>query len=144
MKQCIALLILGVLILQQGIALEVRAPRVGKSYFFAAMLHRLIIYKRFKLDHVFDSLLTFSFSAIIGGGIGGASASHFLTELLNGILDIDLYEAKTIGGRLATIEIDRDEVEAGGSIIHPKNMYMQRFVTLLGKYRLLVSLVHLY
>ncbi|KAG5347544.1 PCYXL protein, partial [Acromyrmex charruanus] len=70
--------------------------------------------------------------AIIGGGIGGASASHFLTELLKESVEIDLYEAKTIGGRLATIKIDKDEVEAGGSIIHSKNMYMQRFVKLLG------------
>jgi len=45
-----------------------------------------------------------------------------------------LYEARTIGGRLATIKIDADEVEAGGSIIHANNMYMQRFVKLLGKY----------
>ncbi|KAM0734006.1 Prenylcysteine oxidase 1 [Formica fusca] len=70
--------------------------------------------------------------AIIGGGIGGASTSHFLTELFNGSLEIDLYEAKTIGGRLATVKIDNNEVEAGGSIIHPKNMYMQKFVKLLG------------
>jgi len=49
-------------------------------------------------------------------------------------LEIDLYEAKTIGGRLATIKIGTDEVEAGGSIIHVNNMYMQRFVKLLGKY----------
>ncbi|KAG5308441.1 PCYXL protein, partial [Acromyrmex insinuator] len=70
--------------------------------------------------------------AIIGGGIGGASASHFLTELLKESVKIDLYEAKIIGGRLATVKIDKDEVEAGGSIIHSKNMYMQRFVKLLG------------
>ncbi|XP_012233624.1 prenylcysteine oxidase-like [Linepithema humile] len=70
--------------------------------------------------------------AIVGGGNGGASASHFLTELLNGNLEIDLYEVKTIGGRLATIKIGDDEFEAGGAIIHPKNMYMQKFVKLLG------------
>lgn len=70
--------------------------------------------------------------AIIGGGIGGASASHFLTELLNNTVDIDLYEAQTIGGRLATVKIDNKEFEAGGSIIHPKNKYMQKFVKLVG------------
>ncbi|XP_029167304.1 prenylcysteine oxidase-like [Nylanderia fulva] len=70
--------------------------------------------------------------AVIGGGIGGASALHFLSELFNGSLEIDLYEAKTIGGRLATVKINDDEVEAGGSIIHPKNMYMQKFVKLMG------------
>ncbi|XP_076248592.1 prenylcysteine oxidase 1 [Calliopsis andreniformis] len=70
--------------------------------------------------------------AIIGGGIGGAASSHFLTELFNNNLNIDLYEAKTIGGRLATVEIDQNEFEAGGSIIHPQNKYMQEFAKLLG------------
>jgi prenylcysteine oxidase/farnesylcysteine lyase len=53
--------------------------------------------------------------------------------LSNGNLDIDLYEAETIGGRLATVKFGNNEVEAGGTIIHPKNMYMQKFVRLLGK-----------
>ncbi|XP_011865640.1 PREDICTED: prenylcysteine oxidase-like [Vollenhovia emeryi] len=70
--------------------------------------------------------------AVIGGGIGGGSASHFLTELFNGTMKIDLYEARTVGGRLATVNIGGVEVEAGGSILHTKNMYMQRFVELLG------------
>ncbi|XP_076278349.1 prenylcysteine oxidase 1 [Lasioglossum baleicum] len=70
--------------------------------------------------------------AIIGGGIGGASSSHFLTELFESNLSIDLYEAKTIGGRLATVQIDENEFEAGGAIIHPQNKYMQEFVKLLG------------
>ncbi|XP_043528164.1 prenylcysteine oxidase-like [Frieseomelitta varia] len=70
--------------------------------------------------------------AIVGGGIGGAATSHFLTEIFNNNLDIDLYEAKTIGGRLATVKIDNNEFEAGGSIIHPRNKYMQDFVQLLG------------
>ena len=74
----------------------------------------------------------FYFSAIIGGGIGGASSSHFLSELFDNNLNIDLYEVKTIGGRLATIEIDNNEFEAGGSIIESENRYMQDFVQLLG------------
>lgn len=43
-----------------------------------------------------------------------------------------MYEVKTIGGRLATIEIDNNEFEAGGSIIESENRYMQDFVKLLG------------
>ncbi|XP_076162493.1 prenylcysteine oxidase 1-like [Ptiloglossa arizonensis] len=70
--------------------------------------------------------------AIIGGGIGGAATSHFLTELFHNNLNIDLYEAETIGGRLATVQIDNNEFEASGSIIHPENKYMQEFVKLLG------------
>ena len=70
--------------------------------------------------------------AIIGGGIGGASSSHFLSELFDNNLNIDLYEVQTIGGRLATVEIDNNEFEAGGSIIETENRYMQDFVKLLG------------
>lgn len=70
--------------------------------------------------------------AVIGGGIGGASASHFLTELFHENIHIDLYEGKTIGGRLATVEINKNEYESGGAIIHPQNEYMRRFVELLG------------
>ncbi|CAK9798124.1 Prenylcysteine oxidase-like [Anthophora plagiata] len=70
--------------------------------------------------------------AIVGGGIGGASSSHFLTELFKNNVNIDLYEANTLGGRLATVQINDNEFEAGGSIIHPKNKYMQDFVKLLG------------
>lgn len=35
---------------------------------------------------------------------------------------------------MANLKIDNIEVEAGGAIIHPKNMYMEKFVQLLGKY----------
>ncbi|XP_034183271.2 prenylcysteine oxidase 1 isoform X1 [Osmia lignaria lignaria] len=70
--------------------------------------------------------------AIIGGGIGGAASSHFLTELFKNNVNIDLYEANTIGGRLATVKIDDNKFEAGGSIIHSQNKYMQEFVKLLG------------
>ncbi|XP_034947431.1 prenylcysteine oxidase-like [Chelonus insularis] len=69
--------------------------------------------------------------AIIGGGIGGASTSHFLTKLFKGNLEIDLFEAETIGGRLATVNIDNEEYEAGGSIIHEKNQLMKYFVDFL-------------
>lgn len=86
------------------------------------------------LPLLIESFLHFKncISAIVGGGIGGAATSHFLTEIFNNNLDIDLYEAKTIGGRLATVKIDNNEFEAGGSIIHPRNKYMQDFVQLLG------------
>lgn len=36
---------------------------------------------------------------------------------------------------MATVKIDNSEFEAGGAILHPKNMYMQKFVKLLGKYK---------
>lgn len=70
--------------------------------------------------------------AIVGGGIGGSSASHFISELFGENVKIDLYEAEYIGGRLATINIDEREYESGGSIIHSKNRYMQLFTKMLG------------
>lgn len=70
-------------------------------------------------------------AAIIGAGIGGASASHFLTKLFHNNIDIDVFESKIVGGRLATVKFGDDEFEAGGAIIHPRNKYMQDFVKLL-------------
>ena len=70
-------------------------------------------------------------AAIIGAGIGGASASHFITELFNKNLEIDIFEKNEIGGRLSTIKIEDFEYESGGAIIHPRNRYMQNFVKLL-------------
>ncbi|XP_064118017.1 prenylcysteine oxidase 1-like [Macrobrachium nipponense] len=70
--------------------------------------------------------------AIIGGGIGGTSASYFLSELFGDDAILDLYEADTIGGRLATIPIGERKYEVGGSIIHPKNEYMVKFASKFG------------
>ncbi|XP_058803534.1 prenylcysteine oxidase 1-like [Phymastichus coffea] len=69
--------------------------------------------------------------AIIGAGIGGASASYFLTELFDKNIDIDIFESNIVGGRLATVKFGNKEFEAGGAIIHPRNKYMQDFVKLL-------------
>ena len=73
--------------------------------------------------------------AIIGAGIGGSSASHFVRELFGPEATIDVYEASDrIGGRLNTVEIAGKRFESGGSIIHPKNKYMGDFVKYLGTY----------
>lgn len=39
-----------------------------------------------------------------------------------------------IGGRLRTIDIDQQEYEAGGTIIHEKNLYMKHFADKLGEF----------
>ncbi|XP_011301154.1 prenylcysteine oxidase [Fopius arisanus] len=70
--------------------------------------------------------------AIIGGGIGGASAAHFISELFENFVDIELFEADKIGGRLATVTLQNNQYEAGGSIIHDRNQLMKRFSKLLG------------
>lgn len=66
-------------------------------------------------------------TAIIGGGIGGASAADFLTQLFYGDIEIDLFEKDKLGGRLANIEIGGDEYEAGGAWMRRTDVYMNYF-----------------
>ena len=85
------------------------------------------------LEHEHSSCIQQCFLAIIGGGIGGTSCSHFLWELLGDNILVDLYEEKHLGGRMATINVNGKEYESGGSIIHPANHYMKNFSDFLGK-----------
>ncbi|CAF1145595.1 unnamed protein product [Adineta ricciae] len=74
--------------------------------------------------------------AIIGAGIGGTSAGYWLKHYLNDSVAITIYESGQTGGRLKTVNVDGNEYEAGGSIIHDKNLYMKRFTDELGLKRL--------
>ena len=80
--------------------------------------------------------------AVIGAGIGGASACHFMNESLTQLLinerdqpfTIDLYERNHyIGGRVQTGNIDFDEkqspfvIEHGAWIMINENKYMYDF-----------------
>lgn len=66
--------------------------------------------------------------AVIGAGVGGTSFSYFTKELFGDEnIEVDVYEANEVGGRLATIDIDGQRYETGGSIIHPDNRYMAHF-----------------
>ena len=72
--------------------------------------------------------------AIIGAGIGGASAAHFARQILGPGAYIQVFERSSrVGGRLATINVDGNVFESGGSIIHPENFYMKTFVRDLGR-----------
>lgn len=72
--------------------------------------------------------------AIVGSGIGGSSCSYFLRDRLRDDIDIDLYEANEIGGRLATVEYEDQMYEVGGCIIHERNKYMNTFREKFGKF----------
>ncbi|KAK3580906.1 hypothetical protein CHS0354_008196 [Potamilus streckersoni] len=69
---------------------------------------------------------------IVGAGVGGTSAAYFLRELFGDSAQIDVFERKVVGGRLAVINIDDHYYNVGGSIIHPQNMYMVNFTNMLG------------
>lgn len=78
-------------------------------------------------------MINFNIVAVIGGGIGGTATSYFLTQLFGaGKVHIDIYEARQIGGRLATVDVAGRNYETGGSIIHPRNKYMVSFVKTFG------------
>ncbi|KAK2823721.1 hypothetical protein Q7C36_020321 [Tachysurus vachellii] len=70
--------------------------------------------------------------AIVGAGIGGTAAAYFLRQEFGPGVKIDVYEAGTVGGRLATENIEGQDYETGGSIIHPLNLHMKHFVDRLG------------
>lgn len=84
---------------------------------------------------VYVTLKAFIFVAIIGAGIGGASAAYFLNELFGGDgANIHIYERDVVGGRLATTNINGRYFEVGGSVIHPRNKYLSQFMDLFGNY----------
>ena len=66
--------------------------------------------------------------AIIGAGIGGTSAAHFLRKKFGASCSITIFEEKQVGGRLATINLAGKEYEVGGSIIHSANKLMTDFL----------------
>ncbi|XP_060043146.1 prenylcysteine oxidase 1 [Erinaceus europaeus] len=70
--------------------------------------------------------------AVIGAGIGGTSAAYYLRQKFGKDVKIDLFEKGEVGGRLATLTVLGREYEAGGSVIHPLNLHMKRFVKDLG------------
>nr|XP_056716074.1 prenylcysteine oxidase 1 [Euleptes europaea] len=70
--------------------------------------------------------------AVIGAGIGGTSAAYFLRQKFGKDVQIDVFERGAVGGRLATINLEGEDYEAGGSVIHPLNLHMKHFVKELG------------
>ncbi|KRX92782.1 Prenylcysteine oxidase, partial [Trichinella pseudospiralis] len=81
--------------------------------------------------------------AVIGAGIGGTSCSYFLRQIFGDGIEIDIFDGGKVGGRLATVEIERKHYESGGSVIHPQNEYMLIFTEsnskLVTLFRLLVQ-----
>ncbi|XP_023654471.1 prenylcysteine oxidase 1-like [Paramormyrops kingsleyae] len=70
--------------------------------------------------------------AIVGAGIGGTATAHFLRQHFGPEVRIDVFENGTVGGRLATVTVNHQDYESGGSIIHSLNLHMQDFVKHLG------------
>ena len=70
--------------------------------------------------------------AIVGGGVGGASAAFFLKELVPDA-EITVFEsAPFVGGRVQTIRMGERDIETGGSVIHDKNQHAVRLAQQFG------------
>ena len=75
----------------------------------------------------------FFITAIVGAGVGGTSAAYFLKELFGDNVVIDIFEKGQVGGRLALMKMGDHYYNAGGTIIHPQNMYMVNFTEMFGR-----------
>lgn len=69
---------------------------------------------------------------MVGAGIGGSATAHFLRQHFGPEVQVDVFEKGEVGGRLATVTVNHNDYESGGSIIHSLNLHMQEFVKQLG------------
>ncbi|KAK4786139.1 hypothetical protein SAY86_002828 [Trapa natans] len=72
---------------------------------------------------------------IVGAGIGGSSAAHFIRKYSPPATEIQIsvFERNPlVGGRMARVEIGGETFEAGGSILHPKNYHVLNYTELIG------------
>lgn len=70
---------------------------------------------------------------VVGGGIGGASAAHFLRQDFPNASIVLFEKSDEVGGRLHSFKYGGKTIEAGGAIIHDRNKYMRYFSTYLEK-----------
>lgn len=70
---------------------------------------------------------------MVGAGIGGSATAHFLRQHFGPDVQLDVYEKGEVGGRLATVTVNRNRYESGASIIHALNLHMHDFVKQLGE-----------
>uniref|UniRef100_A0A8C4U0Q5 Uncharacterized protein n=1 Tax=Falco tinnunculus TaxID=100819 RepID=A0A8C4U0Q5_FALTI len=67
--------------------------------------------------------------AVVGAGVGGAAAAHFLRQRFGRGARLAVLERAAPGGRVATVRLEGAGYEAGGAVLHPLNLHMKRFVS---------------
>lgn len=80
-------------------------------------------------------------TAVVGAGIGGSAVAHFLQQHFGPRVQIDVFEKGTVGGRLATISVNKQHYESGAASFHSLSLHMQDFVKQLGECTVLGSSV---
>ncbi|KAM8798943.1 prenylcysteine oxidase 1-like [Eudromia elegans] len=70
--------------------------------------------------------------AVVGAGVGGSAVAYFLQQHFGPQVQLDVFEKGHVGGRLATVTVNKQQYESGGASIHSLNLHMQDFVKVLG------------
>jgi prenylcysteine oxidase/farnesylcysteine lyase len=71
--------------------------------------------------------------AILGAGISGCASAYFLKQAFDNRVELCVFEkSDLIGGRMATFEYHDRLYESGGTVLHPMNLYMQKFLSICG------------
>lgn len=59
--------------------------------------------------------------------------THFLQQHFGPRVQIDVFEKGTVGGRLATISVNKQHYESGAASFHSLSLHMQEFIKHLGE-----------
>uniref|UniRef100_A0A8C2Y9K4 Prenylcysteine oxidase 1 like n=1 Tax=Coturnix japonica TaxID=93934 RepID=A0A8C2Y9K4_COTJA len=70
--------------------------------------------------------------AVVGAGLGGSSVAYFLQQHFGPQVQLDVYEQGGVGGRLATVTVNKQQYESRAASIHALSLHMQDFVKTLG------------
>ena len=70
--------------------------------------------------------------AVVGAGLGGSAVSYFLQQHFGPQVQLDVYERDGVGGRLATVTVNKQQYESRAASIHALSLHMQDFVKTLG------------
>ncbi|XP_030314932.1 prenylcysteine oxidase-like isoform X2 [Calypte anna] len=70
--------------------------------------------------------------AVVGAGLGGSAVAYFLQQHFGPQVQLDVYEPAGVGGRLATVTVNKQQYESRGASIHALSLHMQDFVKVLG------------
>lgn len=72
---------------------------------------------------------------MVGAGLGGSAVAYFLQQHFGPQVQLDVYEPAGVGGRLATVTVNKQQYESRGASIHALSLHMQDFVKILGEHR---------
>lgn len=74
-------------------------------------------------------------AAVVGAGLGGSAVAYFLQQHFGPQVQLDVYEPAGVGGRLATVTVNKQQYESRGASIHALSLHMLDFVKILGERR---------